>query len=59
MEGTINAAAFGSNVMPAAGGRLALGVSKSMLSAAKLGIGDSADIEIVSVGRLGAPVPGV
>ena len=51
VEGTINAAAFGSNVMPAGGGRLALSVSRAMMKAGGVAIGDAAEIEITSVGR--------
>ena len=51
VRGTIGGAEFTSNVMPAGGGRLALSVSKAMMTAAKAGIGDEAEIEITSVGR--------
>jgi hypothetical protein len=51
VQGTIGGSAFTSNVMPAGGGRLALSVSKAMMSAAGVGIGDQADIAITSVGR--------
>ncbi len=51
VRGTIGGAEFTSNVMPAGGGRLALSVSKAMLTAANLGIGDETKIEITSVGR--------
>jgi hypothetical protein len=37
--------------MPAGGGRLALSVSKAMMSEAGIAIGDSADVEIRSIGR--------
>ena len=37
--------------MPAGGGRLALSVSKAMISAAGVTIGDEVDIEITVVGR--------
>ena len=50
-EGTIGGAEFISSVMPAGGGRLALSVSKAMMSAAGLGIGESADVAITGVGR--------
>jgi L-alanine-DL-glutamate epimerase-like enolase superfamily enzyme len=50
VRGTIAAAAFVSNVMPAGGGRLALSVSKAMMSAAKVSVGDSAPFAITSVG---------
>ena len=51
VRGTIGGAEFASNVMPAGGGRLALSVSKAMMTAAKASIGDEAAIEITSVGR--------
>lgn len=49
--GTIGAATFVSSVMPAGGGRLALSVSKAMMRAAGVAVGDSAIFEITSVGR--------
>ena len=51
VRGTIGSAAFVSNVMPAGGGRLALSVSKAMMTAARAGVGDSAAFEITAVGR--------
>ena len=51
VRGTIGAAPFVSNVMPAGGGRLALSVSKAMMTAARAGVGDSAAFEITAVGR--------
>ena len=51
VRGTIGGAEFTSNVMPAGGGRLALSVSKAMMTAAKAAIGDKTEIEITSVGR--------
>jgi hypothetical protein len=51
VRGTIAGADFVSNVMPAGGGRLALSVSKAMMGTAGVGIGESADIEITSIGR--------
>ena len=51
VRGTIGGVDFASNVMPAGGGRLALSVSKAMMTAAKVGIGDEAEIEITAVGR--------
>lgn len=51
VRGTIGGGAFASSVMPAGGGRLALSVSKAMMTAAKVSIGDEAEIEITSVGR--------
>ena len=49
--GMIGGADFVSNVMPAGGGRLALSVSKAMMGAAGVGIGESADVAITGVGR--------
>ena len=49
--GLIGGIEFSSSVMPAGGGRLALSVSKAMMGASGLAIGDQAVIEIHSVGR--------
>jgi hypothetical protein len=46
VRGTINGAEYASNVMPAGGGRLALSVSKAMMKAGGVGVGDEADFEI-------------
>jgi hypothetical protein len=51
VAGSIGGSAFTSNVMPAGGGRLALSVSRAMLAAARIGIGDEAEVEITTVGR--------
>lgn len=51
VHGTIGAAEFVSNLMPAGGGRLALSVSKAMMSAAGVFVGDEAEFEITRVGR--------
>jgi Domain of unknown function (DUF1905) len=51
VRGTIARARFTSSVMPAGGGRLALSVSKAMLQAAGVAVGEVADFEITSVGR--------
>jgi hypothetical protein len=51
VRGTIGGADFVSNVMPAGGGRLALSVSKAMMGAARVGVGESADVAITGVGR--------
>ena len=50
VQGTIGGAEFASNVMPAGGGKLALSVSKAMMTSAGVAVGDTAefDIEIVS-----------
>ena len=50
VRGTIGGAEFASNVMPAAGGRLALSVSKAMMGSAGASIGDDVDLEITAVG---------
>jgi hypothetical protein len=51
VRGTIGGAPFASSVMPAGGGRLALSVSRDMLSAAGLSVGDEATFEITAIGR--------
>jgi hypothetical protein len=51
VNGRIGGADFTSNVMPAGGGRLALSVSKAMMGAARVGVGDVAELEITRVGR--------
>ena len=51
VRGSIGAAAFASSLMPAGGGRLALSVSRAMLAAANVDVGDTAEFEIASVGR--------
>lgn len=51
VRGRINNADFVSNTMPAGGGRLALSVSKAMMSAGRVGVGEAADFEISSTGR--------
>lgn len=44
-------AEFVSSVMPAGGGRLALSVSKAMMTAAGLAVGDVAEVTITGIGR--------
>jgi hypothetical protein len=51
VRGAVGAAEFTSNVMPAGGGRLALSVSKTMMKAAGVAVGDTASFEITGVGR--------
>jgi hypothetical protein len=51
VHGTLGGAPFTSNVMPAGGGRLALSVSKAMLAAARIAVGDETEIVIMRVGR--------
>ena len=51
VRGRIGGAAFESNVMPAGGGRLALSVSRTMMTAAGAAVGDMVELEITTVGR--------
>ena len=51
VERKIDGQPFGSNVMPAGGGRLALSVSKAMMTLAMVGTGDDVEFEITAVGR--------
>jgi hypothetical protein len=51
VRGAIGGADFASNVMPAGGGRLALSVSKAMMKAAGVAVGDEAEFELTGVGR--------
>jgi hypothetical protein len=46
VQGTLNGAEFSSNTMPAGGGILAMSVSRKLLDAAGLRVGDEADVEI-------------
>ena len=46
VRGTINGAAYQSNVMPAGSGRLALSVSKKMMADAGAAVGDTVSVEI-------------
>jgi hypothetical protein len=46
VAGTINGTQYQSNVMPAGGGRLALSVSKQMMRAGGVRVGDEAEFEI-------------
>jgi len=50
VHGTIGTFEFTSNVMPAGSGRLALSVSKAMMQAAGLAVGDTAAFVILRVG---------
>jgi hypothetical protein len=50
VHGTIGSADFTSNVMPAGAGHLALSVSKAMMQAAGVGVGDEAAFTITRVG---------
>ena len=51
VRGRFGGADFGSSVMPAGAGVLALSVTKAMMSAAGLAVGDRAEVEILAVGR--------
>ena len=56
VRGSMGGAEFTSNVMPAGGGRLALSVSKAMMTAAHASIGDEVDIDVAVIGALEAAV---
>ena len=49
VRGALNGTEFSSNTMPAGGGVLALSVSRKLLDAAGLHVGDRADVEIERV----------
>ena len=51
VRGTLGGVEFVSNVMPAGGGRLAVSVSKAMMTATRVGVGDEVAFEITVVGR--------
>lgn len=51
VHGTIGPGTFTSSVMPAGSGRLALSVSKAMMTAAGAGVGDEVEVVITRVGR--------
>ena len=51
VRGTIDHSEYVSNVMPAGAGRLALSVSKKMMDAAGVGVGDEAEFQIERVPR--------
>jgi hypothetical protein len=51
VRGVIGGAEFTSNVMPAGGRTLALSVSKAMMRAAGVRVGDQTQIEVHAVGR--------
>jgi hypothetical protein len=46
VRGKLESAEFASNVMPAGGGILCLSVSKAMMTAAGVSVGDEVEIEI-------------
>jgi hypothetical protein len=46
VSGAVNGTPFVSNTMPAGGGQLALSVSRKMLDAAALRVGDEAEFEV-------------
>jgi hypothetical protein len=49
VQGTINGVRYASNVMPAGSGRLALSVSKAMMKAAGVNVGDEVELEVERV----------
>ena len=51
VRGTLNGVDFTSNTMPGGGRRLALSVSKAMLTGAKVSVGDEADFEVELIPR--------
>jgi len=51
VRGTINGADFTSSTMPAGGGRLALSVSKAMMGAGHVSVGQAAAFVISGIGR--------
>jgi Domain of unknown function (DUF1905) len=51
VRGVVAGVDFTSNVMPAGGGRLAISVSKAMMSAAGVGVGDEVEFEVTAIGR--------
>jgi len=51
VRGSLAGAEFASNVMPAGNGRLALSVSRAMMTAAHRAVGDDADVVISGIGR--------
>jgi len=50
VRGALNGTEFSSNTMPAGGGVLALSVSRKLLDAAGLRVGDRAEVEIERAG---------
>jgi hypothetical protein len=50
-RGSLGGAEYASSVMPAGSGCLVLSVSKAMMGAAHLAVGDEAEVEISGVGR--------
>ena len=51
VRGRLGGTDFVSSVAPAGGGRLALSVSKAMMSAAGAAVGERVEVEITGVGR--------
>ena len=51
VHGTIGSVDFVSSVMPAGGGRLALSVSKQMMAAAGVAVGDQAAFVVTRLGK--------
>ncbi len=50
-RGALAGAEYASSVMPAGNGRLALSVSKAMMAASHVAVGDEAEVEINGIGR--------
>jgi len=50
-RGSLSGSDYASSIMPAGNGRLALSVSKAMMAASNLAVGDDAEVEISGVGR--------
>jgi Domain of unknown function (DUF1905) len=55
VRGTMNGVEYVSNVMPAGSGRLALSVSKAMLRAAGVSVGDAVEFEIERTAAAAGP----
>jgi len=51
IRGTINEADFASSTMPAGAGRLAISVSKAMMAAGGVAVGDAARFVVTGLGR--------
>ena len=51
VQGTLGGIEYASNVMPVGNGRLALSVSRAMMAAASLTVGDDAQVVITKIGR--------
>lgn len=49
VRGTLNGAEFASSTMPRGGGRLALSVSRAMMKAAGVSVGDVVEVEVARI----------